>query len=695
MCRPLIITDKRRAFATLNVFITYQNKVLRTVCETSLNYIYMRSCIFMLLSFACVWVCMGQQASSVPGATLSERRVAYEIQARLDTETKTIHGLQYVTWRNPDKVAVTELQFHLYLNAFKDSSSTFMMESRGGHRGFTATDEDPWGGIEIKRMSVLSEEEGDVLPLGTASSAGREITGQIEYIQPDDGNTLDQTVISVLLPEAVQPGNSITLEIDFESKLPEIIARTGWKKKDNDSLFVLAGQWFPKLGVYEVPGQRYVPDDAPSGQWSTHQFHANSEFYADFGSYEVDISVPSHYVVGATGVKVAESFEGSYKTITYEAHDVHDFAWTASGDLLEFEDTWEHVTLRLLIQPEHVAQVQRHFDAAKTGFAYLKDWVGPYPYDTLTLVDGIGGSNGMEYPTFITCGTFYKLPNWLRALELVTIHELGHQYFYGVLASNEAEEAWLDEGINSYLEMRIMDEAYGEGAVVNLPWIKVADSDIQRWGYITNDPGRGAIFTKSWEYTYTSDYGKASYFKPAVVLATLEGHLGWVTMRKLLQTYYSRWQFNHPTTRDFIEVAEEISGQDLDWFFDQFVYGTEVVDYAVGDIEVSRVDNQYQNDFTVLRLQNGKMPMHIRLFFADGTHEDLSWGGEEEVQTFSLIRETAVREVYIDPLETNLLDLNRLNNRKRTAPESRFAGQQLMNSLTWFQHFLQIASSIF
>ena len=275
-------------------------------------------------------------------------------------------------------------------------------------------------------------------PLGSTLSGGQDITDSIRYIQPDDDNELDRTVISVALPEPVPPGESITIEVDFESKLPEIIARTGWKRKDNDSLFVLAGQWFPKLGVYEIPGQRYVPHSAPSGKWSTHQFHANSEFYADFGSYTVDITVPDHYKVGATGKKVDESSDGVYRTVTYEADDVHDFAWTASSDLLEYEDTWEHVTLRLFIQPEHVAQVKRHFEAAKIGLKYFADWVGPYPYDTLTLVDGIGGSNGMEYPTFITCGTIYKLPKWIRALELVTIHEFGHQYFYGMLASNEA-----------------------------------------------------------------------------------------------------------------------------------------------------------------------------------------------------------------------------------------------------------------
>lgn len=651
--------------------------------------------VFFLLisSFFCVSLCMGQ-ASPVPDTPLSDRRVAYKINARLDPDTKKIEANQLVSWRNPDKVAVSELQFHLYLNAFRDSLSTFMVESNGAHRGFSATSEDPWGGIEIDRMQVVGRDQG-ILPVGNAQTSGVDITENIRFIQPDDGNTNDRTVISVQLPDPVPPGESITLEVDFESKLPEIVARTGWKKKDNDSLFVLVAQWFPKLGVYEIPGQRYVPDTASTGKWSTHQFHANSEFYADFGSYEVSISTPSHYLVGATGAMKDEVFDGGYRTVTYEAHDVHDFAWTASGDFLEFEDEWNHVSLRLLIQPEHVDQVERHFEAAKVGLRYFDQWVGPYPYETLTLVDGVGGSNGMEYPTFITCGTFYKLPQWMRSLELVTIHEFGHQYFYGMLASNEAEEAWLDEGINSYLEMRIMDAAYGSGAVIDLPWLKVSDSEVQRFGYISNDPERGAIFTKSWEYRYNSDYGKASYFKPATVLATLEGYLGWETMQEILQSYYHQWKFRHPTTRDFIQVAEEVSGQELDWFFDQFIYSTEIVDYAVGEILTEKQGDEFLNEFTVRRLGTGFMPTNIRAYFSDGTHEDFVWNGEDDIKSFSFVKELPIVEVYIDPEDLNWMDIDRLNNSKRVDPESNFAKQQLINGLVWIQHFIQVASSVF
>src|SRR5690606_26030696 len=134
----------------------------------------------------------------------------------------------------------------------------------------------------------------------------------------------------------------------------------------------------------------------------------------------------------------------------------------------------------------------------------------------------------------------YGMPKWLRMLELVTVHEFGHQYFYGMLASNEAEEAWLDEGMNSYLETRIMDAAYGLGSALDLPGLPVDDSQFQRLSYTEGNPETGALFTRSWEYT-GGDYGKASYAKPATVMRTLEGYLGEERMSAFLRDYYETW----------------------------------------------------------------------------------------------------------------------------------------------------------
>ena len=652
-----------------------------------------------LLLFTALAASAFAQQPTIYDEPLSERRVSYTINVTLDPEARTVRGQERISWRNPDTVPVEELQFHLYLNAFKSPQSTFMRESGGSHRGFSAEDPDRWGGVEITSMKVAASDAPTLS--ATYRTEDGDLTERITFIQPDDDNANDQTVVSVSLPQPVQPGETIFLDVEFESKLPQIIARTGWREKEDGTPFFMVAQWFPKLGVYEVPGQRYVPADAERGQWNTHQFHANSEFYADFGTFDVTIEVPEDYVVGASGVRVGETTGDGTRRLVYRADDVHDFAWTASPAFLEYTDTWRHVNLRLLLQPEHEAQAQRHFDAAKVALEKFDEWVGEYPYTTLTLIDGLGGSNGMEYPTLITCGTFYKLPSWLRPLEIVTIHEFGHQYFYGLLASNEFEEAWLDEGMNSYVETRIMDTVYGPGSVLDFPGLRMDDGPVQRVGYVKNDPSRGALFTKSWEYRF-GDYSKASYMKPATVMNTLERHLGWETMRRFLRTYYERWRFRHPTTRDLQDVAEEVAGEDLDWFFDQFVYGTAVVDYAIDRLRVREMDPPgaedevwYESEVRVERRADGVFPQTLLVRFEDGSVEEMAWDGQEDWKKFTFEKPTAAVEAYLDPENKVWLDTNRLNNRRVTEAGNTFARKQQFKVIVWAQQLFYLMGSLF
>ncbi|MEM6645959.1 MAG: M1 family metallopeptidase, partial [Bacteroidota bacterium] len=610
-------------------------------------------------------------ATAAAAGPLSERRVSYVMDVTLDPDTRRLDGKQRITWRNPDRVPVQTLQFHLYLNAFKPGS-TFMSESGGRHRGFSAATADPWGGTAITAMTW---DDAD---------APVDLTHAIRFIQTTDANPADETVAEVRLPRAVAPGETIALDVAFAATLPEIVARTGYAVADTGNPFFLVAQWFPKLGAYEIPGQRYVPEDAARGAWSTHQFHAATEFYADFGTYEVTMRVPEAYIVGATGVEVGSETAGGIKSVTYRADDVHDFAWTASPDYLVLTDTWEHVEIKLLLLPYHEAQAERHFEATKIGLAYMDRWVGQYPYPTLTVVDAIGGAGGMEYPTFFTVGTVYRQPAWSRFLEVITIHEFIHQYFQGLIASNEAEEAWLDEGITSYLEMRIMDEAYGPGSMLNIPGLRISDSDYQRLAYTRSFPGRGIIATRAWEHRYASDFPKLAYNKPAVVLKTLEQYLGWDTMEEVLKMYYARWRFRHPTTRDFIAVAEEVAQQDLSWFFDQFLYDDVVVDYRVVSIATRTADAAGVTSTVVLeRLGDGVFPQTLRVTYDDGTTEDRAWDGEAEWHRLTF--GGRVTEAYLDPDNHVWLDIDRLNNRRTLRPDDTLARKTQLKATAWLQ----------
>lgn len=624
------------------------------------------------------------QRTTISDQPLSDRIVSYTINAELDPVAKTIAGRQQLTWRNPDKQPVNELQFHLYLNAFKDSSSTFMVESGGRHRGFSSSDPNRWGGISVDRMVRVGSTMGDRAAT-TAQGQTTDLTDSIRFIQPDDNNLNDRTVISVPLDEPVAPGETITLAIDFTSTLPRVMARTGWEYADNGELFIMAAQWFPKIGVLEVPGQRYVPADADRGVWNTHQFHENSEFYANFGEYDVTITTPNEFKVGASGVLVSETIEDDVTIRNFRADDVHDFAWTASPAFEVYTDTWNHVNLRLLIRKEHKGQRKRHLDAAKVALEYFDKWVGEYPYTTLTLVDGVGGSNGMEYPTLITMGTVYGLPSWVRMLEVVTIHEFGHQYFYGMLASNEFEEAWLDEGMNSYLETAIMDAAYGVGSVISFPGVPISDSQMQRVSYTESNPFGGALFTNSWEYG-NGEFGRNSYSKPATVMRTLENVIGKETMAAFLKEYFETWKFRHPTTADLQATVERVADQDLDWFFDQFVYGTAVVDFDVRSMHSEMTSEQsWTTNVTIGRKYDAIIPVDVRVRFEDNSEQLVSWDARADSTTLTFESSAPIVEAFIDPENKIVLEITPLDNRVRAEPSAVYPSKVLLKTTAWFQ----------
>ena len=236
----------------------------------------------------------------------------YTISVTLDPADKTLTGRQRLTWRNTSPDTIGDLWFHFYLNAFRNSNSTFFRESSGQLRD-DEMPEDGWGWIEVDSMTI--------------ADGGADLKPSLRFEAPDDGNKDDRTAARVLLPRPVKPGESITLDIAFTAQLPKIFARTGYVRD-----YFLVGQWFPKLAVYEPAGMR----GRATGGWNCHQFHGNSEFYADFGQYRVDITLPSTFVVGATGVRVEkrENTNGT-STYVYEQANVHDFAWTASPHFVE------------------------------------------------------------------------------------------------------------------------------------------------------------------------------------------------------------------------------------------------------------------------------------------------------------------------------------------------------------------------
>ncbi len=622
-------------------------------------------------------------------ASLSRHVVAYNLQARLVPETKTIRGHANLTWINESEIAAGELHFHLYMNAFKNNRSTFMRESGDDGAG-AERDADAWGYINVDKIGIKD---------------GADLAPTMEYIQPDDGNADDQTVMKVTLPAPVKPGESISLGIDFTTKLPRIVSRAGFFGD-----FFMMGQWFPKIGVFL------------RGEWNCHQYHSSSEFFADFGAYRVEITVPERYVVGATGTRVAEKRNpDSTRTLTYVQEDVHDFAWTACPDFVEFRERFKpdkgaavDTEMIFLVHKAHLGCKERYIRSLRQGLTFFSENYGPYPYPTITLVDPAPGAlaaGGMEYPTLFTAGTMSFMPKGLLMPELVTIHEFGHGYWYGIVASNEFEEAWLDEGLNTYSEVKAMERYYGKDrSVIGIGPLRLGDLSFQRL-YVLALGCFDPILKRSWEYMSGASYASNVYAKASLMILSLERFLGEVTMRRVLRTYYERWKFRHPTSEDFVLVAEEVSGKNLRWFFDQALRNPGRLDYAVHSVSSDPISEaegffkgkpvrpgaakkspEYLNKVLVVRKGEWVFPQTILVVFENGRKIRESWDGKDRWKRFVYTGPERLAFAQVDPDGVWLLDDNWANN--SFCLESRPAGPRkiALKVAAWFQNLLSILS---
>ena len=635
-------------------------------------------------------------------ATLSDRVASYRIDAELDAVRHSVKGSEQLSWRNRSQQAVQRIYLHLYLNAFQNEGSTFFTErsvltAHGHSRGNAAPKKGEWGWIELASVRQ-----------GNAAL-------KWSFVHPDEGPATDQTVAAIDLAEPVPAGGTLTLDIDFTSQLPRVVERTGWWGDFN-----LVGQWFPKIGVLELPGER----GATQVQWNVHEFHFNSEFYADFGSYDVRLTVPSDYTVGAVGAQQGEpSTQNGKSTYHFMQDDVHDFAWVAAKGFRTLDGSWQGpgsppVAVRVIYPPEYVASAQPVLKATLDSLNYFSNSLGPYPYRTVTAVVppfNAAEAGGMEYPTFFTAEGDKEIDKdtmdqW--NIDFVTIHEFGHGYFYGLLASNEFEEPMLDEGMNEYWDERMLRER-DQRVLTPSSWLRRAGitPSIDVFTFERFDAALAHPFDplgqNSWDRYSSSSYGTV-YSRTAVAMHDLEQRLGKETMARAMREYYRRWHFRHPSAADLRATLIDVSGnaRAVNEIFDQFVYGTARIDDRVVSIDTSRVlpkagswvkngqrselsdDDRYEqvakadeawkkshpdagksqggafpmrSTVTVVR-QGAAMPQTLRVTFADGSHTDVRWDDDRRWARFVFTGATVVTSAELDPDRKLLLDENKLND---------------------------------
>ena len=653
--------------------------------------------------------------------TQSDRIVRYTMNVRLDPKTNIITGSETLQWRNTTGRPQQDFPFHLYHNAWKNNRSTFAKEN-GYQLGRIGGTPDDYGYTNMKSVKVV-DARGET-----------DITDSFHYIQPDDGNTEDQTVCQIRSVKPVQNGQTITFKIEFETKQPLPITRTGAIRN-----YHFVGQWFPKIGVWW------------NNAWNCHQFHATTEFFADYGVYDVKITVPQGYVVGATGgiPKNIDQNKDSTATFNFYQEDVHDFAWVTSPDLVptvrkfrhvdavEGERTDRHhplkeVTVILLTQPQHDNMIDRYFTATFNALRYYGEWYGEYPYDAITVVDPAMGSatGGMEYPTLFTGGTNRYSPKEASSPEGVTVHECGHQWWYGLVGNNEFEEAWLDEGFNTYSTDRVMNTAwppfnatryffggFGAGGYVGIPHVfreipssrlGAGDNQLRRFG--KND----VMARSGWEYYQT--YGLNSYTKPGLSLVTLERYLGEELMYRVMRTYHHRFRFKHPTSEDFIRTVNEVSGKNMSWLFANSWYSSNLFDYSINEINNKRIPapagmfsnngaatqasgvpspKAYECAVIVKREGEAIAPVEVLVAFKDGSLRREGWDGQYRWKKFTYYSDSPVSYAIVDPENKLALDVNINNNSKvvrdpgyRSLAARKYASKWMF----WVQNYLESAS---
>ncbi|HEX4952134.1 MAG TPA: M1 family metallopeptidase [Thermoanaerobaculia bacterium] len=617
---------------------------------------------------------------------------SYALEARLDAERHSIAGAGRIRWRNTTAHPASELRFHLYLNAFRNSASSFLR--REGAEEIRTLAREGWGSIELSRLTA---------------PGGADLLAALELIAPEDGNPDDATVARVPLPSPVPPGGQIELEVAFVSQLPRVVERTGFK---DDFHFV--AQWFPKLGVFEQ-----------DGTWTCPQFRYNTEFFADFGRYDVTLDIPGDFVVGATGVRLSREPAGAGRERhRYVQADVHDFAWTAWPDFVDLERTFRHpglpeVRIRLLLRPETRGFADRYFKALENGLRWFGEWYGPYPYPTLTMVDppwGAGAAGGMEYPTFIATGTRVLNPLLSGSPEAVTIHELGHQWFYGLLASDEFRESFLDEGLTTWATGRVQNRAYPPQVWTYRAWElplpfrsvrqeRPLDTSARYFRQATQDP----IARTAWGYLAPPSYRALTYSKMSLLMEQVERTVGTPAMERAMRVYAERFRWRHPRTADLVSTLSNETGHDLFPLFAQTVGGSDLLDYAVEKVSSSPrrtmegvtgvgaerrtvtaepVPGIWDSEVLVRRLGGVQVPVTVELRFASGVTERRTWDGRERWVRYR-IEGPELSAAVADPDAAQVLDADRLNNSRRTEPDRRASRRWAQRLRFWVQNLLE------
>ncbi len=560
-----------------------------------------------------------------------QQRVAYDIEARLDTVKHELTAEQRLGYWNNSPDTLSFVWLHLYPNAFRDNSTHFARESESFH---------DYG------LRLAKPEDLGFIEVGTISAGGGRLV--LEY-------SGDPTSARVRLPSPLAPGDSAVFDISFRVKVPRIFCRLGRQGAHYE-----VSQWYPKMAVYDRRG------------WHPDGYHYLGEFYGEIGDFKVGLWLPRNMVVGATGMEVADPADtttasDSLSYHLFAASDVHDFAWCADPKYSDTTEVHGGVAIRVLAMERDAGRWDSVMRYAKDALDYYGRWYGKYPYPSLTVCGGhLAAGGGMEYPNLVIVSSGED--RLTRSLEMTVMHEIGHQWFYGMLANDEMAEPWMDEGFNSFSEERYFEEKYGpEGNFLAKPslrrWLpELSDRYIGYMMYYMLAAARmeQPMDTRPYLSKDPVAYASNAYKKPAMLFWWLREFLGEAEFDRLMRGYFRRCRHRHVDWDGFLAFADSATGRPVSEHLDPWFHTAARCDNGIAAV---RKVGGHRNLYAINVVRSDSLSLPSRLLVKDrmGNADTILWNGRDRSMWFTVRTAAPVKDVVLDP-EGDIPDFNRFNN---------------------------------
>lgn len=515
-----------------------------------------------------------------------QQHVDYTMKVDMNVDNYKYTGDQTLVYQNNSPDTLTQVFYHLYFNAFQPGSE---MDVR------SRTIEDPDSRV-MDRISKLKPDEVGYLKISNLKQDGKKV----------ETKTVG-TILQVQLAKPLLPGDKTTFKLHFDGQVPVQVRRAGRNNAEGISLSM--SQWYPKMAEYDFEG------------WHADAYIAR-EFHQVWGNFDVKITIDKDYMVGGTGYlqnpnEIGYGYEkegskvkrkGKKLTWHFKAPKVLDFTWAADPDYVHDKVVADDgTTLNFLYKdkPSVEKNWKKLEPKAEAMYNFFNKHIGQYPYKQYSFIQG--GDGGMEYSmcTLINGDKDYG------SLEGTAAHEFAHSWFQHLLASNESEHEWMDEGFTTYISTKALNE------LSDSPKENPYENAYKGYIYLANSGKEKPQTTHADRYATNRSYGLAAYSKGAVFLAQLEYVVGEENVAKILKRYFDEWKFKHPTPNDFIRVAEKVSGAQLGWYLRDFTETTNTIDYAVNNI----AENDGKTVISMERKGLMPMPLDVKVTYTDGSSE--------------------------------------------------------------------------